>query len=180
VKDIHGPLDQRAWYLQERLMSRALLHFRVGGMAWECSTQTIFESGVFGKAAHPDLEALFKQHLSQPLQPSLPVPQHAIYKTWSELIRLYTSRKLTFDKDRLIAAAGLAQSFRTVHPGEISCRHLERKFTMWPSVTSGPSLSKRGSVRQPRRATQVANAFLELGGNPAWRLLRVQDPGSGL
>jgi hypothetical protein len=31
VEDIHGPLDQRAWCLQERLMSRALLHFREEG-----------------------------------------------------------------------------------------------------------------------------------------------------
>jgi hypothetical protein len=87
-------------------------------MAWECSIQTIFENGIFGKAAHPDLKTLFKQHSSQSLQPSLAVPQQAPYKTWYELVRLYTSRKLTFDKDRLIAAAGLAQSFRTAHPGE--------------------------------------------------------------
>jgi hypothetical protein len=79
VEDIHGPLDQRAWCLQERLMSRALLHFREDGMAWEGSTPTIFESSIFGKAAYPDLKTLFKQHSSQSLQPSLPVPQHTIY-----------------------------------------------------------------------------------------------------
>jgi hypothetical protein len=86
-------------------------------MARECSTPTIFESSILRK---PRISIL--RHYSSSIRRSycsLPcLFLNTQFTTWYELVRLYTSRKLTFDKDRLIVAAGLVQGFQTTYPGE--------------------------------------------------------------
>jgi hypothetical protein len=89
-------LAQRAWVLQERVLSHRNLHFS-SQLFWECNELLACE-------AFPDgLPALFqKEHDS--------LQQTKNEKHWQTLVQFYTLCKLTFEKDKLIAMAGIAQS----------------------------------------------------------------------
>jgi len=41
-----SPLSKRGWTLQERLMSKRIIHFCKGQIYWECQTTCIAESGL--------------------------------------------------------------------------------------------------------------------------------------
>lgn len=42
----HGPLMNRAWVFQERMLSRRNLHFTTAGLLWECHTTSTFEQSL--------------------------------------------------------------------------------------------------------------------------------------
>ncbi|KAH8665669.1 heterokaryon incompatibility protein-domain-containing protein, partial [Ilyonectria robusta] len=79
----HRRLAKRGWAFQERLVSPATIHHTDCGMVWECCSQveaeTVWEAG--------DSEEL---------------------EVWYLALQDYSSRKLTFERDRLPALAGIA------------------------------------------------------------------------
>lgn len=42
----HGPLMNRAWVFQERMLSRRNLHFTTAGLLWECNSISTFEQSL--------------------------------------------------------------------------------------------------------------------------------------
>jgi hypothetical protein len=165
VKDIHGPLYQRAWCLQERLMSRALLHLERMGWRGNVAHRQSSRVASLGKR-----RTLTLRHYSSSIRRShcsLPCLflNTQFDKTWREFVRLYTSRKLTFDKDRLIAAAGLAQSFQTVHPGEYLAGIWKEDLPRGLLWHLGPASQNEEVFHRPGEPLK-ANAFLELGSTP--------------
>jgi hypothetical protein len=52
-----GPLNDRAWTLQERFLSPAILHYTTTGMVWECKSLCILETGQL-EGSNPILKAI--------------------------------------------------------------------------------------------------------------------------
>ena len=83
-----SPLNERAWVLQEYVLSRRTAHFTKQGVIWSCgrdpaATRDEFDGG----------------------------GSHVVPNTWVAMIRDYSKRKLTFKTDKLVAIQGLASSW---------------------------------------------------------------------
>ncbi|QGI66487.1 hypothetical protein CEK26_010444 [Fusarium fujikuroi] len=92
-----APINQRAWVVQERCLSRRLLYLGNDQLYWECdgctgseaSPNSIYSDG--GRESILDLTGRHKD------------------TAWSWTLTQYTRSDLTFENDRLIAIAGLAK-----------------------------------------------------------------------
>jgi hypothetical protein len=107
-----GGVDRRGWILQEKLLSRRLLHFSKQMMCWQCCNYTCFEglhhaipinawsgSGYVQKLALDQLEKRGTQN---------------VYTYWYEIVRDYTGRQLTKLTDKFPALSGLALVFEGI------------------------------------------------------------------
>lgn len=137
--EIVGPLNQRAWVLQERLLSSRILHFGGQQMMWQCQTKTLAEGfcdtdsaleeqipGTIESMLRTEFHAItqhsfnaesdFSQAESvESIPRSLAASdkiypmQDDIYGQWYHLIGIYARLKLTKGTDKLPAIAGIAQ-----------------------------------------------------------------------
>ncbi|KAF7871779.1 hypothetical protein EAF04_003886 [Stromatinia cepivora] len=87
------PLETRGWTLQERLLSPRTVHFTRDEVVWECRTKLVSETSPFKS---PHYLRLRKKLL--PIQ------------NWDQIISQYSGRNLTYEKDRLVALAGIAEA----------------------------------------------------------------------
>lgn len=94
------PIDTRGWTMQERLMSRRILHFSSDEMAWECNTVTECECRRESRASSRELSAKGLQDME------------SIYEKWREITQAYAQRSLRCDKDKLPALRGLVEQFQ--------------------------------------------------------------------
>lgn len=120
-----GPLSQRGWCLQERLLSRRILYYGTRQIYWQCASSRRAADGedVPISAARsqanlsnevsewPDVLGLkklngnaigtgsFDQHHGNATE---------IYRTWHAVLFLYINRRLTYYSDRLPGLAGMA------------------------------------------------------------------------
>ena len=131
-----GPLDDRGWVLQEELLSGRMLVFSSQGIFWECSGLDASEFLPFGKPPFPmNVSSLDRRGnsidpTSDILRLTAPPLRYAVgfkrffsrndlrddtiterreyfYGVWKEIVENYTSRTLTFEKDRFMAIQGL-------------------------------------------------------------------------
>jgi len=99
----HGPLNGRAWTLQERILSPRILHFCETEIFWECHSLRASESsprGIFQNWTNA--ERFFDVT-------SFNSPRNL--DDWLELVRNYANRKLTIPEDRLMAISSVARLF---------------------------------------------------------------------
>lgn len=83
----HGPLETRAWALQERYLARRLITFMPRGITWRCSSMSVNEAG--------ESFLDFRRN-----------------KSWFLLLSEYTRRALTFPSDRTEAIRGVAEEYQ--------------------------------------------------------------------
>ncbi|KAF1948421.1 HET-domain-containing protein [Byssothecium circinans] len=119
-----GPLSERAWAFQERLLSRRIVHFGAKFLFFECGTQ--FASEVITQAVKhvPKRAAELVESQYGPVTrfrtalgilregefTELSIEQELkLHKCWFELVAKYTAAKLKMDSDRMIAILGIAQ-----------------------------------------------------------------------
>lgn len=115
----HAELANRGWILQERVLSRRILHFGRDQIFWECHEGTFAENGYLVQrrdvqecGVTPDgrfTKMTYTQVLEEADQPSLPPEE--FYKQWVRLVELYSTLNFTQGKDRLPALSGLAKAF---------------------------------------------------------------------
>ncbi|TRX91111.1 hypothetical protein FHL15_008093 [Xylaria flabelliformis] len=104
-----GPLNRRAWVLQERILSPRTLHFTEHQVYWECWQYHQGEDleyqylGVMKKEAYP-VELSPSSLLRDPL-----THNSRLLQGWWHMSSDYTSRGLTYQTDKLIAIDGLVQ-----------------------------------------------------------------------
>ncbi|KAF2121226.1 heterokaryon incompatibility protein-domain-containing protein, partial [Lophiotrema nucula] len=98
------PLCNRAWVLQERLLSPRVIHFGNNELLWECMEERCCSCGPRQywpgwleekKEFHPNALAA--------------LDAHGISNAWRRVVSNYTSMKLTMEKDILPALAGAAK-----------------------------------------------------------------------
>ncbi|KAI3320521.1 hypothetical protein HD806DRAFT_506649 [Xylariaceae sp. AK1471] len=99
-----APIDDRAWTMQEYLLSRRILRFTDFGLYWSCREthwQSVPDSGNDSRY----MERL-KQHsnLLSMLQNT-----NMNCKGWMKIVEEYTKRKMTYNTDKLPAISGIAE-----------------------------------------------------------------------
>lgn len=93
-------LNNRAWVLQERMLSPRILHFSAFELALECDTHITCECKVQPRKSN--MRDFRKAIAPNAFHPS------GIARSWPDLISTYSCLNLTFESDKLVALAGLA------------------------------------------------------------------------
>lgn len=112
-----APLNRRGWVLQERLLSRRIIHFTSDQVVLECGTGITSETFPAGLAGAEYLEGPVYTPPAKPWTFVEDVTKfysqyHAT--SWSETIRDYTARSLSKETDKLPAIAGLASKWAAI------------------------------------------------------------------
>ncbi|KAG8531668.1 uncharacterized protein KY384_003300 [Bacidia gigantensis] len=108
-----APLNDRSWVLQERLLSPRVLHFAADQLYWECSGLEASEA--FPRGFPAGFGEQFKQLLPYSGVPRIQGQAAALrgtYKIWDQVIKMYSSGKLSRSTDRLIALSGIAHKLQ--------------------------------------------------------------------
>ncbi len=104
-----APLNRRSWVVQERIMSPRNLHFGARQLFWECkelAASELFPQG-FPVDRHFDTKEKAHNGLKKAHEPDLR-DRLAAMTTWDMLVGRYTSSRLTYECDKLVAIASLA------------------------------------------------------------------------
>jgi hypothetical protein len=100
-----APLMRRAWALQERLLSRRVVHFHSAEMLWQCRAAYACECGQL----QLDVSRMILNR-GNPLfnlwKPDQSVEN--ILSLWYQLVNYYAQLSISYDQDRLPALSGLA------------------------------------------------------------------------
>ena len=102
------PLEDRAWALQEDLLSRRIISFGTGELSWECAERLTCEC-----AEKVDSEGDLQKFGYEKLFSSEMTQQQA-YDRWRAICVQYSKRRLTKASDKLPALSGLAQRFNAL------------------------------------------------------------------
>lgn len=92
------PLENRGWVLQERLLSPRTVYFTREQVFWDCYTKFASESSPFDFNTAENSRGT-GSWLKEPLS----------IRNWNRIVANYTGRCLTYETDRLIALAGIAE-----------------------------------------------------------------------
>ena len=124
------PLNQRAWVLQERLVSPRMIHFGRDQVYWECHQLHACETYTKGPQAMYQLQALKGAHTdvtgdafkkiynyktslgpaTNRLLPTMDIPANELaLVAWSFIVTQYSPLELTMPGDKLVALSGLAK-----------------------------------------------------------------------
>jgi hypothetical protein len=177
-----SPLLNRAWVLQERLLSTRILHIHAEELFWECNSRTVCEctsldGDAWSKRPHdsylwagiiPGAEGL-KGDYAEILAGTKTTQQIADY--WLELVSEYTSLKLTYGSDRLPALSGLAASLsKQIHSeymaGLWAC-DLVRSL-IWRRVSTAVGLRKDNVRSGPRPLNRCKSRASFEDWTPTW------------
>ena len=102
------PWDQRAWTLQEKLLSARLVSFYSDEIQWRCKTRSVCECAVRPLRDWRECPgSIFQLHNDR----------HA-YMFWHVQVMEYTNRKSTFPEDKLPALSGVARSIHNITNSE--------------------------------------------------------------
>ena len=104
---IHAPLNQRAWVVQERLLSLRTLHFGREQIAWECQTLRACETfpGEQPRACRDFFDVDLRFRLQYDVM-------NLVRKTWPLIAETYAGCHLTKETDKCIAISGIAEEIQ--------------------------------------------------------------------
>ncbi|PVI05745.1 HET-domain-containing protein, partial [Periconia macrospinosa] len=109
-----GPLNQRGWVLQERTLSKRIVHYTTDRLYWDCQ-QSTSEEGFTEVVNYPDrLPAHRFKLASIHGKTKTSEEMHWLDNSWRSLVERYTQTQLTYKSDRLPALAGLAKTWAKV------------------------------------------------------------------
>ncbi|KAI1418813.1 HET-domain-containing protein [Xylaria sp. FL1777] len=137
-----SPLRQRAWVVQEVFLSRRNLYLTKGQVWWECSDLVACD-GLPGGV------------------PKAMKPPEGQVQMWRGLVETYTSCQLTFVSDRMVAFAGVVNSFKRNNPGD------SYEAGMWRSQLPMALVWGKDSGRTYRPAIYRA---------PSWSWASIEGP----
>jgi len=158
----NGPLNRRAWVLQERLLAPRVLHFDRDQLVWECSELTAcerFPTGFNDLITGPLLRTPLESTLRSALETG---PQgRAIYDIWKPIVQAYTSSALTKESDRLIALHGVAMKIKEL----LGCQYAAGLFSK--DMESQLAWKVINNANSSRSATPIA---------PSWSWASITGP----
>jgi len=117
-----GPLARRGWCLQEGMLSRSILHFSDEQVFWECrqctAPETNPELDLWRLPSSWDVKIPFLGIISDLAAHYARVTHLETmdlgigWVVWYSAVERFTTRRLTFEKDKFPAIAGIAARFR--------------------------------------------------------------------
>lgn len=112
-----GNLRRRVWVLQEYILSTCSIKYNTNSILWECRCRSYFDSKVIFEEnqLRRDTRALKSLPLQvESVSPSSPRTKISeVMAVWRKLVRDYSQKELTFEKDVLPALSGLASLVHT-------------------------------------------------------------------
>lgn len=108
---LENPLWVRAWCFQERFAGRAVLNFCRTEMTWECRERFACECGELKDAQETHGSPLSKREYARQLDDRSASGRSGL---WNHLVAIYSQLSLSYENDRLVAIAALAQEI--AHP----------------------------------------------------------------
>ncbi|KAL9101798.1 MAG: hypothetical protein Q9187_009199 [Circinaria calcarea] len=101
----NGPVNTRAWVLQERLLSPRVVHFSENQLFWEChqlKASERFPGGIPSRYSSSGQRRLLHNELrgQEPRK---------LLEVWDKIVAEYTSTNLTYGSDKLVAISALAR-----------------------------------------------------------------------
>ncbi|KAF3766495.1 HET-domain-containing protein [Cryphonectria parasitica EP155] len=151
------PTNQRAWCLQERLLSPRVVMFGTYELIWQCQKGQHVAGGT-GDSYLPGSERLNPAFFD----PSKSITKEDFYDSWLEIVADYSRRHLSFESDKLVAVSAIASEFQRLSDGDIYLAGLwKRELIKWLSWMVDPSqLKPFGSQRlMPRPSKYIAPSW---------------------
>jgi hypothetical protein len=192
-----NPLSQRAWALQERLLCSRYLHFPVDqGFALQCDHEEQFAGKIVydsspDYAGHQARCGRSRMLQGTPLEdgsafavPDLPIEVNEIWRT---MVEEYSSMKLSFSSDKLVAIAALAESYHRNYdrnPGSYFAGHWRGELveSLWWFTRSEWDSESRPFYRAPSWswASIEGTIYHWTDGLPAVETIDIIDVGTTL
>ena len=177
----NGPLQQRGWVMQERTLSRRILHCTHWTVFWEC---TELKASEFRPADIMSAYPLYDPQVAVPFSgcyKGLPIASkmplsiqettELLTSVWAVAVSDYTNRCLTSETDILPAISAVAQTFQEL-TGDIYLAGLWQSVLwlnlMWHTSNVGAKLPRR-----PTRYTAPSWSWASVIGSI---VLTVRDP----
>lgn len=117
-----GPLNRRGWVLQERLLSRRVMHFTRSGVYWECTSSIandIYPLHLPGDSTfHINDSTEFRHYILQDSSRSQGGLKEEciakLYEGWTKVVYKYSQCLLSVESDRLVAIAGIVRELERI------------------------------------------------------------------
>ncbi|KAF2121176.1 heterokaryon incompatibility protein-domain-containing protein [Lophiotrema nucula] len=172
------PLNQRAWTLQESLLSKRLLIFPKRGIFYRCragcrsdnmkNPDWSFWAGRFGYRRESE-ESPLEELLLYPDDTKTKVPMPIVRRGWFNLVESYTERQLSVANDKLIAVSALAESLSHL----FSCDYVAG---LWRSdLIAGLCWQSYRTTKVPGRGSQRAERPTQYLA-PSWSWASIMGP----
>ncbi|RTE74087.1 hypothetical protein BHE90_011483 [Fusarium euwallaceae] len=123
------PLNSRAWVLQERLMSKRILHCTVQGLMWECAELRASAQEPLGCEFDYQVRDEGLLQLHNALDQGSPFVSG---RYWRQVVERFSGLSITYNTDRLPALAGLAKAIQEETNDVYTAGHW--KETLLPSL----------------------------------------------
>lgn len=120
---VSGPVDKRAWILQEQAMSTRLLYFGAGLLHWECLHDYLLEpypsGSSYGNASNINNSFYKNRHrkiVTKGLPPleDLSSSREDPFEVWQAQVQEFTTRQMTKRSDRIPAFLAISKSLEKV------------------------------------------------------------------
>ncbi len=115
LRDYFGdPINERAWTLQEYLLSRRVLVYGLYGFHWSCLCREKYDDQETATAS-------LNSHLNRKLAflRKSPVDMDEAQKKWDKIVQNYTERALSEDAGRSLAISGIAEFYSKIWESDL-------------------------------------------------------------
>ncbi|PVH69621.1 HET-domain-containing protein, partial [Cadophora sp. DSE1049] len=109
------PLNNRAWVMQERILSPRMLNFTRHQMVWECNSKFIYEALPKPSSRDrttPDIKMLSlvkeSESIDRNIESAVGQYNKDVHSFWWKVVALYAETSLTKNSDKLVAISGVA------------------------------------------------------------------------
>lgn len=176
-----GPLDSRAWVLQEQLLSSRTISFSAGGLFWDCvslAASTAHPSGIPIKYdvdfSQRDLR-IFKEASQTGFLTSTNVSvAEQITTSWYRIVEAYSTREMTRATDKLIALKGIADEVGAILKDEYIVGLW--RTSLWRNLLWFVDLSMLSSIERGNEIQEEARPRSSTFKAPTWSWASVTDP----
>jgi hypothetical protein len=164
------PLDQRAWALQEKLLSARVLDYCTLKTQWICQEATDSFKIHIGDGWHTSDEMWLlgvQKKLQSVVEHSDSVEDDLFdaNQAWWSLVSIYTKRKLTLDSDRMPAISALAQQLEKISGDKYVAGLWQSKILQglcWKKSSTATLVPRPHGYQGPSWSWAAINGHVEL------------------
>jgi hypothetical protein len=144
------PLNERAWTMQEHLLSSRVLFYGSRQLHFLCREKEAMSCDG-GLLTVPPVADYLPSTMTDLSQAALCGQKDLVYDRWPRVVQEYSRRKMTIPTDKLIAISGIANEFHKILDDEYLAGLWKREFgfeLLWSTVQHGETLMPRPSEYQ--------------------------------